>query len=253
MTDLQKASLWKRISAALFDGILLGIVVVGAAAILSGVFGYDGYVQQLGEAYAKYGQQYGVEIPLEQSAYDALSETAQENYRAAMDAINADPAAVRSYNMTYQLPLLIVTLSVLFGVLLFEFLFPLIFGNGQTLGKKIFGVALMRVDGIKVTGVQNFVRAVLGKYAVELMIPIFVCLNLYLNGSVNLIMLALLALMVISQFICLIATRTGSLLHDVMACTVAVDLASQMIFDSKEEQLDYIKKIHAQNVENSTY
>ena len=35
--------MWKRISAYIFDFIMLGIVAVGAALLLSGILGYDRY------------------------------------------------------------------------------------------------------------------------------------------------------------------------------------------------------------------
>lgn len=253
MLDLQKASLWKRISAALFDFILLCILVVGSAAVLSAAFGYDGYVAQVTEAYEHYGAEYGVTLPLTEEEYRELTETEQENYMAAQKAINADETAVRAYKMTQHLPLLTITFSVLFGVLIMQVLVPLAFGNGQSIGKKVFGVALMRIDGIRLTGLQLFVRSVLGKFAVELMIPIFVFVNLYFSGSISIVGIAVVLLLLISQIICLAVTRTVSLLHDVMAGTVAVDLASQMIFETKEEQLKYIKKLHAQQVADAAY
>lgn len=253
MLDLQKASLWKRISAALFDFILLCILVVGAAAGLSSALNYDGYVEQVEDAYEKYGAEYGVDLRISEEEFNRLSESEQENFLAANKAMNADETAVKAYKMYQHLPLLTVTFSVLFGILIMQVLIPLLFGNGQSLGKKIFGIALMRIDGIRLTSLQLFVRSVLGKFAVELMIPIFIFINLYWFGSISIVGIAVLLLLLISQIVCLAVTRTGSLLHDVMAGTVAVDLASQMIFETKEEQLEYIKKLHAQEVAQATY
>lgn len=253
MIDLQKASLWKRISAALFDFILLCILVVGAATGLSAALNYDGYVEQVDEAYDRYGKEYGVNLRITEEEFNQLSETEQENYMAANKALNADAQAVRAYKMQQHLPLLTITFSVLFGVLIMQVLIPILLGNGQSLGKKIFGIALMRIDGVKMTALQLFVRSVLGKFAVELMIPIFIFINLYWFGSISIIGIAVLLLLLIAQIICLAVTRTGSLLHDVMAGTVAVDMASQMIFETKEAQLEYIKELHAKEVAQATY
>lgn len=253
MTDLQKASLWKRISAALFDFILLCILVVGAAAGLSSILGYDGYVEQVTKAYERYEKEYDVDLRISKEEFEQLTDAEKERFTAANKAMNADADAVRAYRMYQHLPLLTITFSVLFGVLIMQVAIPLMFGNGQSLGKKIFGVALMRIDGIKLTPLQLFVRSVLGKFAVELMIPIFIFINLYWFGSISIVGIAVLLLLLISQIVCLAVTRTGSLLHDVMAGTVAVDLASQMIFETKEEQLEYIKKLHAQEAADAAY
>ena len=253
MLDLQKASLWKRISAALFDFIMLGILVIGAVTGLSSAFGYEAYVNEETAVYERYSAEYDVSIPLSESQFQQLPEDAQERYLEAIKAMNNDADAVRAFNMTRHLPLLFVTFGVLFAVLVMEFAVPLMFGNGQTLGKKVFGVALMRVDGIKLTTLQLFVRTILGKFAVELMIPIFIFVNLYFFGNINLIGIAVLVLLVVGQIICLIMTRTWSVLHDVMAGTVAVDMASQMIFETKEAQIEYIKKHHAQEANDASY
>lgn len=255
MTDLQKAGLWKRISAALFDFILLAMLVIGATAGLSAMFGYDGYVNEVTAAYERYSAEYNVDLDdrMTESQFSQLPEDVQERYLEAMKALNEDVGAVRAFTMARHLPLLCITFGVLFGVLLMEFAIPLMFGNGQTLGKKVFGVALMRVDGVKLTALQLFVRTILGKFAVELMIPIFIFVNLLFFGNISLISIAVLLLLVIGQIVCLIMTRTWSVLHDVMAGTVAVDMASQMIFDTKEDQIEYLKKIHAKEAKEASY
>lgn len=250
--DIQKASLWKRISAALFDFIILAIIAVGAAAIFSDVFGYGQYADTFSSKCEYYSEQYGVELPVTEESYNKMTEAEQENYQAANKALNADKEAVRAYRMMQNLPLLMVTFGVLFGVLLLQVVIPAMLGNGQSLGKKIFGIALMRVDGVKLTGIQLFVRSVLGKFTVELMIPIYV-IWMFLLGKAGVFGLGMLLLLLIAQILCLVKTRTGSLLHDVMAGTVAVDMASQMIFETKEALLQYIKDWHAQKAAESTY
>ena len=54
--DLQKASLWKRISAYIFDVILLVTVAVGVAFLLSTLFKYDSYAQKRAELRQAYEQ-----------------------------------------------------------------------------------------------------------------------------------------------------------------------------------------------------
>ena len=47
ISDLQKANMLKRISAYIFDFILLVTLAVGIAALLSGMLGYDDYTEAL--------------------------------------------------------------------------------------------------------------------------------------------------------------------------------------------------------------
>lgn len=251
MTDLQKASLWKRISAALFDFILFGIIAIGAATALSYFLGYDACLQTVNAAYEKYGEEYGIELPTKVDP-ELMSPEEKANYLAADKALNADKEAVNAFNKMQHLTLLMITFSVLFATFVIELFVPLLFGNGQTLGKKIFGIALMRVDGIKLTRLQLFARSVLGKFTLELMLPIYAVI-MFFNGTGSLFALAILFALLISQILCLAIARNGSLLHDVVAATVVVDMASQMIFDTKEEQLEYIKKLHAKQAAEAAY
>ena len=55
------------------------------------------------------------------------------------------------------------------------------------------------------------------------------------------------------QIILVVATHTNSMIHDVFAVTVVVDLSSQKIFDTAEEMLDYKKRIHAEKASRKDY
>ena len=72
MYDLQKANMWKRISAAMCDGILLCIVVIGFALLLSSLLGYDAQADRLQAAYDGYALTYDVEFDLTAAEYAAL-------------------------------------------------------------------------------------------------------------------------------------------------------------------------------------
>ena len=157
-----------------------------------------------------------------------------------------------AYRMLLNLTLVITSISILFGYLVLEFALPLWLGNGQTLGKKIFGIALMRVDGVRITPFQLFVRTVLGKYTIETMIPVLILIMLWF-GSIGVVGIAVLAAFGLLQLILLAATRTNSLLHDLLSATAAVDMAGQMIFSSVEEMLEAKKKAHAEQTARQAY
>ena len=252
ITDLQKASLLKRISAALLDGILLAIMTVGIAALLSTIFSYNVQLDSLTNAYDQYESRYGVEFDISQDEYLAMSDTQRQNYDEAYKALTADSDVIHTYNVVLNMTLLIITFSLLVAILLIEFVVPLLFGNGQTPGKKIFGIALMHAEGIRVTTLQLFVRTVLGKFTLELMIPIYIIIMIFFN-SIGLVGPLVLVAVLVIDGICLVVSRTNSLLHDTISGTVAVDMASQMIFNTREELLAYVSKVHAERANHSDY
>ena len=143
MYDFQKANMWKRISAALCDLIALCIVIVGVAFLISTVLGYDGYVTRLEDISTSYETEYGVGLDVSASEYEGMSEEQKAQYEAAMEAFSTDTDANYVYSMIVNFTFIIITFSVLIAYLLLEFLIPLLFGNGQTLGKKVFGIAVM--------------------------------------------------------------------------------------------------------------
>ena len=250
--DLQKASLWKRISAGLFDGILLAVLAVGFGLLLSALLGYDNYNQTVLESYAKYESQYGIVFDITQEQYSAMTSVELENYNAAYDALLADDAAMHAYNMVVSLSLMISSIGILLSFLVLEFLIPLMFKNGQTLGKKTFGIGVMRIDGVQITPLQLFVRTVLGKYTIETMIPVLVIMMIFF-GTVGLPGTLLLLALAVAQVAALIVTKNNSLLHDLLAGTVTVDFTSQMIFRTTDDLIAHKKRVAAEASKRQMY
>lgn len=248
MYDFQKANMWKRISAALFDFIMLITVIAGMALLLSAVLGYDGYMNRLNEKYVEYEERYGLSFDITAEDYNALPSEKKALYDEANEAFGRDEEAIYLQSMLFNNALIIVIFSILFAYLILEFFVPLLLKNGQTLGKKIFGVGVMRVDGVRVTPVLMFARTVLGKCTVETLVPALIVIMIFFRimgffGTMVIVGLALL------QIVLVAATRARTPIHDLLAQTVTVDFASQMIFDTPEDLLDYKKRIHAEEVE----
>ncbi len=250
--DFQKASLWKRISAGLFDGLMLALLAVGIAYLLSLAFDYDGHTNALNDTYLQYESQYGVTFDITEEQYNALSAEAKQSYDAAYEALISDEQAMATYNTVVNLMLTITTLSILISVVLWELVVPLILGNGQTLGKKVFAICLMRTDSVKLTALQLFVRTVLGKFTLEIMIPVYVLYTLFW-GTVNLFGLVLLAALALTQAILFVTTKAHSQLHDLLAGTVVVDYASQQIFNTTEDLIEYQKRVAADRAARESY
>ncbi len=250
--SFQKASLWKRAAAWMFDAILTALLAVGCGFLLSLLLGYNGYSEALDQAYAKYGAEYGVSFEITEEEYLAMPEAARQNYDDACRALNADGEAMHAFRMMLSLSLVITTLGILIAVLVWEFFIPLLFGNGQTLGKKIFSLCVIRTDGVKINNLQLFARAVLGKFTIETMIPVYIVLMLFwglMDVTGTIVLLALL----IAQVVILAVTRTNSLLHDLLAGTAVADISSQMIFPTTQALIEYQKKVAAEQAARQTY
>ena len=175
----------------------------------------------------------------------ALSEEERQVYEAADAAYAQDPDVIYTYNMMLSLAVVIVTFAILLGYLLLEFLVPLLLKNGQTIGKKLFGIGIMRVDSVRLPSVLLFARTVLGKFTIGTMIPVYVVIMI-IFGRLGMFGTVLIGALLLVQAILFFGTHAHTPIHDKLAGTVTVDLASQMIFDSPEALLEYKKRIHAE-------
>ena len=244
--DLQKASFLKRLAAFMLDAILLLILGTGLMLVSSSVLNIDGHYDVLESAYQKYEQQYGTSFQLTQEEYDALPEAERAVVDAAYEAFSQDEEALYAYNMLVNLLLLMIPLSIFVAYLVLEFGVPMLFGNGQTAGKKIFSIAVMRTDGVRVTPFMMFARAILGKCTIETLVPVLLIIMLFF-GLFSTVALIVLVLILLLQVILVAKTQNHSAIHDLMACTVVVDVNSQMIFDSQEHRLEYRKRFEEEN------
>lgn len=252
LLDLQRASMWKRISAWLLDAILLCIVATLMAFLLSTALNYNSYNDQLDARYAHFEAEYGVSRNLTQAQVDAMSPEQLANLEAASQAIAEDEEALYAYNMMIHLLILITSFGILLAYLVLEFTVPKLLGNGQTLGKKIFGLGVMRQDHVRINGVCLFTRTILGKYAIETMIPVTMSVMLFF-GAIGEVGWLIVGVIVIAEIALLLTTRERCMIHDKLANTVTVDISSQMIFNSTEDLIAYKQKLAAQKASSKSY
>lgn len=250
--DLQRASMLKRISAWLLDAILLCIVATLMAFLLSTVLNYDSYNAKLEARYAYFEAEYGVTRNLTQAQVDAMSPEELANLEAASSAIAADEEALYAWNMMLQLMILITSFGILLAFVVLEITVPAAIGNGQTIGKKVFGIGVMRQDGVKVNGICMFIRTILGKYAIETMIPVMMLLMLFF-GTIGTLGWLFAGAIMIAEIILLATTKERCTIHDKLANTVTVDIASQLIFNTPEDRLAYQQKVAAEKAAAQPY
>lgn len=250
--DIQKASVWKRLAAWVLDLILLAVVAVGVMYLLSAVLGYGRYSAQVDAAYSNYEESYGITFTITREEYDAMTDAERQNWDNAYEALIADEEAMKAYNMTVNLILIMTTGGILIAMLLLNLLVPLLLKNGQTVGKKAFALGVIRQDGVKMNNFQLFVRTLLGQFTLETMIPVYIVLMI-LWGTIGILGPAALCLLVVGQLICMGVTRNNAALHDLIAGTTVVDLSSQKVFESQEALIEYTKQIHAERAARQDY
>lgn len=274
MLDLQKATNSNRISAFLTDLIALFIVVIGISNIFANIVGYDAKSDKLQAIYDEYEQQYiydafnatfGTETgPYSNEEINKMITEDEATYLEWYNArvaeanveLNKDEEAKALYGVVVNLSIFNVMISILVGYALLEFVVPLLFKNGQTIGKKIFGIGLMRVDGLKLSPLQLAARTFLGKYTIETMIPVLVIMAMYfsaLSGDLVLLGLGVVAAIIIIECILFFKSEKGQLIHDAMAMTICIDIKSQRIFETEEELIEYKERMAEENVGKTGY
>lgn len=210
-----------------------------------------------------YYQEHGIDLGIDQDTYNALDSEQQTVFNAfatqasteMTEALYANEEFIAEYNLWMSLTIMMISIGVLLAVAVWEFIIPLFLKNGQTVGKKVFGIAVMHTNGVRVRPFSMFVRSILGKYVFELMVPIFIVLMMYfgiLNAIIGIVLLVLIVALEVGVFI-YTRNTSHSLLHDLIAKTVTVDLASQMIFENEDERLEFLKQEQRELDERNNY
>ena len=236
----------------MFDAILVITVAVGVAYLLSTVLKYDDTIARRDQLRKEYEVKHGVVFDMSAEDYEKLTEDEKKKINDAYAEFASDDEVNRLDVQIVNTTLIVTVFSILIPMIIFEFVIPLCFGHGRTLGKKIFGTGVMRVDGVKVSTFQLFVRSILGKFTLETMIPVFLIL-LFLFDIMPLGCLVGLMVLGMLQVALILFTQLKTPIHDLIAGTTVVDYASQMIFDSPEALLEYKEKVHAEAAEKAEY
>lgn len=265
MFELRKIGFIKRASALLLDAILLAVLTTGFMFVISLICQYD-RAEELADSYyaqwedfrkdyiGKVAEFYGFTYTVDEEGYtvtkDGKESSLNEVVQALIDSNGQDEATREAYAAYENLPpvekvnaqyryvytmlFMMVSVGIFLAYLVLEFILPLIFKNGQTIGKKIFGICLVRPDCVKITNLALFARTFVGKFAIETMFPVLL-IFLFLFGGLGVLAIILFFAITILNVVLFFATRNKTPIHDIIAGTVAADMKLQMIFGSQEE------------------
>ncbi|MDE6617563.1 MAG: RDD family protein [Clostridiales bacterium] len=268
MFELRKTGIVRRASASLLDVILLVVLTTGFMFILSLICNYSdqeklsnqyygewedfrkthvaAVAEYYGYDYQTTGSEYTITKNGEKSSLDELMKTLGNSKgedaatKAAYDAsLKLTPVDKVNwqYQYVYNLLFMMISVGLLLAFIVLEFILPLIFKNGQTVGKKVFGICLVRPNCVKITNLSLFARTILGKYAIETMFPVLLVF-LFIFGGLGILALILLAALALLNIVLFFATKNRTLIHDLLAYTVAADMRTQMIFQTEDELVE---------------
>ena len=163
---------------------------------------------------------------------DACNKEFSDFLIAQNDAFGKDEVATSAYNSVCNYRLLFFVISSFLPLLIINIVFPFIFKNGQTLGKKVMKLGLVSKSGVKVSNLNVIVRFLIGIFAFEVL-PFMI----YLAVS-NVYTIGLLIGMAVSfiNFCFFIFTNNHYMIHDHIGGTVVIDLHTTIIFNSIEER-----------------
>ena len=254
--DIQKGDIWKRISAWLFDSVMLLVLVTLFAMPLFAIFKYDDKLEAVESIEAEYKEQMkndGLNPDITSEELDALGKEERAKYDAIDKKRSEDERLILGYSLIASTMMIGVTASILLASIILELIVPILFKNGQTLGKKVFGLAVMHTNSVKLRGQAHFVRSIIGKCAIETLVPVFFVLMIFF-GRIGIVGVILLVLLLGLQLFSVISTkRTRSTIHDLISDTVVVDLASQKIFDTYDDLMEYKNRLHEEMVSKQDY
>lgn len=281
MFELRKMNIVKRASALLLDIILLAVLSTGFMFIISLICNYshqealstqyfteweDFRKEYIGNVAKYYGftyeeseDEYTISKDGEPSSLGAVMQKLHES--EGKDSETAEAYVVymsltpvskvnAQYKYVYSLLFMMTSLGILLAYLVLEFVIPIILKNGQTVGKKVFGICLVRADCVKINLLSLFIRTLVGKFAIETMFPVLLVF-LFLFGGLGVLSIILLIALILLNTVLFFATKNKTPIHDIFAGTVAVDMKLQMIFQSEEELLEKKTLQHKENVSNS--
>lgn len=260
--EIKQAKISKRIYAFLID-LLIFIVIFSASMFLLNTYSkdYNDSKKIYDEKCLEYNlvvektNEDGEKYTISWSVYDfmlssfsspgchadkfedikEISDSCQKEYNDFLakqsEAFKNDEVAFSAYNAIVKYRIGFYAFSSFLALLIINIVFPLIFKNGQTLGKKVFELGLVSKKGIKVSFANIGLRFLIGIFAFEVF-PFMLYLAVSNVFSIGLFLGMALFFV---NFCLFIFTKNHTMVHDYVGGTIVVDLHTTIVFNSIEE------------------
>ena len=144
--------------------------------IINNTFHYDDLVVAYQDSLVKYNlarydmNDAGETVYIEYTVGDGENALSEEEYNSARTLFEKDASAVANAQKMNAVSLISMSLLLLLSILPNYLLFPLLHKNGQTLGKWLMHIAIIRKDGTPITYPRLIFRTLVGLYLCEILI-----------------------------------------------------------------------------------
>ena len=144
--------------------------------LVNSVFHYDDLVIAYQDSLVKYNlarydvNESGDVVYIEYTVGEGESSITQEEYDSARTLFEQDADAVENAQKMNMVSLISMSLLLLLSVIPNYLIFPLLHKNGQTLGKWLMHIAIVRNDGTHVSYPRLAFRTLVGLYLCEILI-----------------------------------------------------------------------------------
>lgn len=156
--------------------------------------------------------------------YEIGEKISQEEFNEALEKFKNDSRAMEVLNKVNTLSMIGTAVTLFLAIIPNYLLFPLIFKNGQTLGKKLMKIAIVDKDGCRVKFSSLILRNIVGLYLFDLLVSYFFML------IINIPIIAIISLLM-GLF-----TKNKRTVHDLVANTYVVDEELSIIYFSLEDK-----------------
>lgn len=185
---------------------------------------YQDKLVEHGLGFYKYDEESQMNIYISFEVGEGENKVSQEEYDEASSSFKKDSNAMELSSKVNTITTLGTSVELLLALLPNYLLFPLIFKNGQTLGKKLMKIAIVDKKGCKISFLNLIMRNIVGLYLFDLLVSYFFMFIIDVP------------IIVVVSLIMALFTKGKRTIHDLIANTYVVDEEMSIIYVSLEEK-----------------
>ena len=228
-----------RVAAFLIDFVLFLVLFTGVLYLISVITTFNEHYELMKELYIQEGYYILNEST---GAYEMISQDAP-NYEQVMQNCMANKALVDEIFYVRRFTLNAPLIACAIVLFITEFILPLIFKNGQTLGMKCFHIGLISKSNVRVKVVQLFARCVIGKIAVLGVVPLLALLYTFLSSAGGLLGTIIMLIIYGVHIAMLLGNPNKAGIQDIIASVYPVDLNQTIIYRNEKELADACREL----------